>query len=74
MAPSKPTPKPLPDPDVDDGIKYWAAQPANYDGVLGMSPARPTCTPPVILICRRLWDRRTSQPRMPLSHRAKDPR
>ncbi|KAH9946088.1 DUF858-domain-containing protein [Epithele typhae] len=25
----------LPDPDVEDGIKYWTAQPANYDGVLG---------------------------------------
>ncbi|KAI0374926.1 DUF858-domain-containing protein [Pilatotrama ljubarskyi] len=25
----------LPDPDVHEGIKYWANQPANYDGVLG---------------------------------------
>ncbi|KAI0670346.1 DUF858-domain-containing protein [Trametes maxima] len=25
----------LPDPDVEDGIKYWETQPANYDGVLG---------------------------------------
>ncbi|KAI0748159.1 DUF858-domain-containing protein [Daedaleopsis nitida] len=27
--------KPLPDPDVDQGIKYWTSQPASYDGVLG---------------------------------------
>ncbi|KAI0362138.1 hypothetical protein OH77DRAFT_1466527 [Trametes cingulata] len=25
----------LPDPDVEEGIKYWESQPANYDGVLG---------------------------------------
>ncbi|EIW51727.1 DUF858-domain-containing protein [Trametes versicolor FP-101664 SS1] len=25
----------LPEPDVEDGIKYWASQPASYDGVLG---------------------------------------
>ncbi|KAH9856919.1 DUF858-domain-containing protein [Lenzites betulinus] len=25
----------LPDPDVEEGIKYWASQPASYDGVLG---------------------------------------
>ncbi|KAI0780896.1 DUF858-domain-containing protein [Trametes elegans] len=25
----------LPDPDVEDGIKYWETQPASYDGVLG---------------------------------------
>ena len=30
--------KPLPDPDVDKGIEYWASQPASYDGVLGMPP------------------------------------
>ncbi|PIL24025.1 hypothetical protein GSI_13776 [Ganoderma sinense ZZ0214-1] len=25
----------LPNPDVEEGIKYWESQPANYDGVLG---------------------------------------
>lgn len=25
----------LRDPDVQEGIKYWESQPANYDGVLG---------------------------------------
>ncbi|KAI0636936.1 DUF858-domain-containing protein [Trametes polyzona] len=25
----------LPDPDVEEGIKYWESQPASYDGVLG---------------------------------------
>ncbi|KAI1795849.1 AdoMet dependent proline di-methyltransferase-domain-containing protein [Ganoderma leucocontextum] len=30
------SPRPhLRDPDVQDGIKYWESQPANYDGVLG---------------------------------------
>ncbi|GBE81944.1 DUF858-domain-containing protein [Sparassis latifolia] len=28
-------PPTVPDPDVDEGIEYWATQPANYDGVLG---------------------------------------
>ncbi|CDO69513.1 hypothetical protein BN946_scf184785.g18 [Trametes cinnabarina] len=27
--------EPLPEPDVEDGIKYWESQPASYDGVLG---------------------------------------
>ncbi|KAI9064469.1 DUF858-domain-containing protein [Trametes sanguinea] len=30
-----PDSKPLPEPDVEDGIKYWESQPASYDGVLG---------------------------------------
>ncbi|EJF65889.1 hypothetical protein DICSQDRAFT_49323 [Dichomitus squalens LYAD-421 SS1] len=31
-----PFPEPaLRDPDVEEGIKYWESQPANYDGVLG---------------------------------------
>ncbi len=25
----------IPDPVVEDGIDYWSAQPASYDGVLG---------------------------------------
>jgi protein N-terminal methyltransferase len=25
-----------PAPDLDAGIQYWANQPANYDGVLGL--------------------------------------
>lgn len=27
--------EPIPDPVVEDGIDYWNAQPASYDGVLG---------------------------------------
>ncbi|OSC97138.1 DUF858-domain-containing protein [Trametes coccinea BRFM310] len=30
-----PQSEPLPEPDVEDGIKYWESQPASYDGVLG---------------------------------------
>lgn len=33
--PSNATTPPLPDPDVDKGIEYWASQPPSYDGVLG---------------------------------------
>jgi protein N-terminal methyltransferase len=25
-----------PVPDLEAGIQYWATQPANYDGVLGL--------------------------------------
>ncbi|KAI0333637.1 DUF858-domain-containing protein [Cubamyces sp. BRFM 1775] len=35
MSVSSSDPSTVPDPDVEEGIKYWESQPASYDGVLG---------------------------------------
>ena len=35
---AEPITEPIPDPVVQDGIEYWNAQPASYDGVLGTGP------------------------------------
>ncbi|KAI0664770.1 DUF858-domain-containing protein [Cubamyces menziesii] len=35
MSATSSDPSTVPDPDVEEGIKYWESQPASYDGVLG---------------------------------------